>query len=72
MVPGFRKMPEPITPPTTKVIVVNKPREGSKPGVIGRGRAAGGSVAGILEALSRWSFPGIRSPFKGRFSLADA
>ena len=31
MTPGLRKMPEPITPPTTIMIVVNRPSEGSNP-----------------------------------------
>ena len=31
MTPGLREMPERITPPTTIMIVVNRPSEGSKP-----------------------------------------
>src|ERR1043166_7288377 len=32
MTPGFLKMPEPITPPTTIITVVNRPRAGRRPG----------------------------------------
>src|SRR5262249_32314931 len=31
MTPGFRKMPEPMTPPTTIIMVVNKPSAGRRP-----------------------------------------
>src|SRR5438067_1674638 len=43
MTPGFLKMPEPITPPTTIITVVNRPREGRRPALEVR-RVEGGSV----------------------------
>src|SRR5260370_35505221 len=40
MTPGLRKMPEPMTPPTTIMIVVKRPREGRRPGEEERGVGA--------------------------------
>src|ERR1039457_2515514 len=39
--PGLRKMPEPMTPPTTIMIVVERPREGSRPALRERGGEEG-------------------------------
>src|SRR2546426_1822397 len=47
--PGLRKIPEPMTPPTTIIMVVNRPSDGSRPGVVDRCWPA---VEGMLKAPS--------------------
>src|SRR5947207_15506558 len=42
--PGLRKMPEPMTPPTTMVMVVKRPRVGRRPD-------SGALAAGVSELL---------------------
>src|SRR5438874_11949074 len=48
MTPGLRKMPEPMTPPTTIMIVVKRPREGRRAGA-GRGV----TVLGFLQSSQK-------------------
>src|SRR5580765_4920847 len=58
--PGLRKMPEPITPPTTIMIVVKRPREGGRPGV--EERDEGGLAVSTGAVTLKAPNPKIQAP----------
>jgi hypothetical protein len=59
-------MPEPITPPTTIMIVVKRPREGRRPGVVER--SAGALVVSAGAVMLEVPKPKSQTPKKSQMA----